>query len=241
MIQLRLLGAPDLTGVDPAAAEALLGQPKRLAVLAYLALAAPRGWQRRDRVVGMLWPELDQERARTALRKTVLALRRTLGDAAVVSRGDEEIALAPGAVWCDAVAVDTEFEAGHHARVLELYRRGDLLPSFFVPGASGFEDWLERERTALRDRAAASAWSLAAFYVDDGQLTTGARFAKQAGQLAPSDERMLRRVMQLLERVGDRAGAVHVYDDFARRLRRDFDVEPAPETRALLERIRTAG
>ena len=245
MIQLRLLGAPDLAGVDagvdPAAAAALLGQPKRLAVLVYLALATPRGWQRRDRIVGMLWPELDQERARTALRKTVLALRRTLGESAVVSRGDEEIALAPGAVWCDAVEADDAFERGHYARVLELYRRGDVLPSFFVPGASGFEDWLERERGALRDKAAAAAWSLAAFYVDDGQLTTAARFAKQAGQLAPSDERMLRRVMLLLERVGDRAGAVRVYDDFARRLRRDFGVEPAAETRALLERIRGAG
>ena len=89
MIELRLLGSPDLTGVDSPAAAALLGQPKRLAVLIYLALAAPRGWQRRDRLVGMLWPELDQERARTALRKTVLVLRRALGDQAIVSRGDE--------------------------------------------------------------------------------------------------------------------------------------------------------
>jgi DNA-binding SARP family transcriptional activator len=241
MIELRLLGAPDLTGVDPARAAALLGQPKRLAVLIHLALAAPRGWQRRDRLVGMLWPELDQERARTALRKTVLALRRTLGESTIASRGDEEIALAPDALWCDAVEADTAFEAGRYARVVELYRRGDLLPSFYVPGASGFEDWLDRERTALRDRAAAAAWSLAAYYVEDGQHTTAVRFAKQASALAPSDERMLRRVMLLLERVGDRAGAVHVHDDFARRLRRDLDVDPAPETRALLERIRSAG
>ena len=241
MIRLWLLGAPDLTGVDPADAAALLGQPKRLAVLIHLALATPRGWHRRDRVVGMLWPELDQERARTALRKTVLALRETLGRETIVSRGDEEIALAPGALWCDAVDADDAFEAGHYARVLELYRRGDLLPSFYVPGAAGFEDWLDRERVALRDRAAAAAWSLAAFYVDDGQHTIAARFAKQASQLAPTDERMLRRVMQLLERVGDRAGAAAVYDDFARRLRRDLGVEPSPETRALRDRIRGAG
>jgi DNA-binding SARP family transcriptional activator len=241
MIELRLLGAPDLAGVDPADAAALLGQPKRLAVLIHLALATPRGWHRRDRLVGMLWPELDQERARTALRKTVLTLRETLGREAIVSRGDEEIALAPGAVWCDAAAADDAFEAGHYARVLELYRRGDLLPSFYVPGAAGFDDWLDRERVALRDKAAAAAWSLAAFYVDDGQHTIAARFAKQASQLAPTDERMLRRVMQLLERVGDRAGAAAVHDDFVRRLRRDFGVEPSPETRALHDRIRGAG
>ena len=241
MVELRLLGSPDLTGIDSPAAAALLGQPKRLAVLIYLALATPRGWQRRDRIVGLLWPELDQERARTALRKTVLVLRRALGESAIVSRGDEEIAVAPGALWCDAVEAETAFEAGQYARVVELYRRGDLLPSFFVPGAAGWEDWLERERTALRDRAAAAAWSLAAFYADDGQHTVAARFAKHAAGLAPSDERMLRRVLTLLEQVGDRAGAVHVYDDFVRRLRRDFEVEPSPDTRALLDRIRATG
>jgi serine/threonine-protein kinase len=240
MIELRLLGSPDLTGIDSPAAAALLGQPKRLAVLIYLVLAAPRGWQRRDRLVGMLWPELDQERARTALRKTVLVLRRTLGEQAVVSRGDEEIAVAPGALWCDAAEVDTAFEAGQFARVLELYRRGDLLPSFFVPGAAGFEDWLDRERTALRDRAAAAAWSLASFYKDGGAYTVAVSFAKQAALLAPADERMLRRVMSLLHTVGDRAGAVHVYQDFARRLRRDYDIEPGAATQALLEQIRDA-
>jgi DNA-binding SARP family transcriptional activator len=241
MIELRLLGSPDLTGVDTPAAAALLGQPKRLAVLIYLALATPRGWQRRDRLVGMLWPELDQERARTALRKTVLVLRRTLGEPAIVSRGDEEIAVAPGTLWCDAVEADTAFDAGHYARVLELYRRGDLLPSFFVPSAAGFEDWLDRERSALRDRAAAAAWSLASFYKEDEQYTVAARFARQATQLAPADERMLRRVMTLLEQVGDRAGAAYVYEDFVRRLRRDYGVEPARETLALLDRIRDPG
>ena len=34
---------------------------------------------------------------------------------------------------------------------LELYQ-GDLLPSFFVPDAPGFEEWLERERHRLSAR-----------------------------------------------------------------------------------------
>jgi len=47
MIELRLLGSLSLT--DPGREElpAILRQPKRLALLAYLAVATPRGFHRR--------------------------------------------------------------------------------------------------------------------------------------------------------------------------------------------------
>lgn len=239
MIELRLLGATDLRGVSDDAAAALLAQSKVVALLAYLALASPGALQRRDRLVGLLWPELDQEHARAALRKALLALRRSLGAEAIATRGDEEIGLAAGAVWCDAVEFDGCVESHYYARALELYRRGDLLPGFFIADAAAFEDWLERARSDLRDKAAAAAWGLAARSADGGDYTIATRFARQAAALAPTDERMLRRVMSLLDRLGDRAGAVHVYEDFARRLRRDYEAEPSDETRALLARLRS--
>jgi serine/threonine-protein kinase len=241
MIELRLLGATDLAGVPPDTAESLLAQPKRVAMLAYLALAEPRGFHRRDRVVGLLWPELDQERARVSLRRAVYDLRRALGEGVIVGRGDEEIALPRELVWCDAVDADESVDAGRYLRALELYRRGDLLPGFFVLGAGEFEDWLDRTRSALRDKVAAAAWSLAAQSAADGNLTVSSKFARRASELAPSDERMLRRVMLLLEQHGDVAGALHVYDDFARRLRRDHDAEPSRESRGLWERLRGGG
>src|SRR5262245_12921902 len=40
-------------------------QPKRLALLAYLAIARPRGAHRRDALVAIFWPELDQHGARS--------------------------------------------------------------------------------------------------------------------------------------------------------------------------------
>ena len=47
---------------------------------------------------------------------------------------------------------------------------------------------------------------------------------------APDDERVLRRALTMLDRLGDRAGALRTYDDFARRLRREFDADPSAET-----------
>src|SRR5436190_10207124 len=101
-IELYLLGGVELRGVEREVADRVLAQAKLTALLALLALAPERRPQRRDRLVGLLWPELDQAHARTALRKAVHALRNALGADIVRSRGDEEIGLAVPPMWCDA-------------------------------------------------------------------------------------------------------------------------------------------
>src|SRR5215218_4537982 len=119
---LRLLGGTALDGVPPAAARLLLGQSKTVGFLAYLLLAQAGLRQRRDRLAGLLWPRLDQAHARSALRKTVHAVRSVLGADAIVSYGDEEMVIGPNVLWCDAVEFTSEVEAGHLGRALDLYR-----------------------------------------------------------------------------------------------------------------------
>src|SRR6266516_1072041 len=51
--------------------------------------------------------------------------------------------------------------------------------------------------------------------------------------------REVQRVVELLDRAGDRAGAVRAYQEFARRLGRDLEVEPSAATRLVMEGIRT--
>jgi len=69
MLEIRLLGPSDVVrcGVRDPAADAVQRQPKRLALLAYLCLATRGGAVRRDTVLALFWPELDQSRARAAL------------------------------------------------------------------------------------------------------------------------------------------------------------------------------
>jgi DNA-binding SARP family transcriptional activator len=43
----------------------------------------------------------------------------------------------------------------------------------------------------------------------------------------------------MLDRLGDRAGAVKLYEDFAARLRADLDIEPSAETVTLVNAIRS--
>jgi DNA-binding SARP family transcriptional activator len=236
---LDLLGGVDLRGAaEHQLAQQLLAQPKLVALVAHLAVAAPGGrFVRRDALIGLLWPELDQTHARTALRKAIHAVRAALGAEALASRGDEEIALSAGTLVCDVVRFREDVDAGLLARALERYR-GDLMPGFHLSGCVEFGRWLDGERTELRERAGGAALALAQRLEGDAQHTVATRWARRAVRFAWDDERILRRALALLERAGDRAGALALYDDFARRLASELETEPSAETKTLVERMR---
>jgi len=238
VIKLFLLGRTDLVDGGGQRLDAVVAQRKRFALLAYLAAAARKGFHSRDRLLLMFWPEEDQEHARASLRKAAHVLRQSLGEGVLVSRGDDELGLAEGALWCDAVAFEQAVEDGKLARALELYR-GELLEGFFIPGHGEFESWMEGERARLRALAARTAWSLADRLETDRNITLATQWARRAAELSGiEDERAVRKVIALLARAGDRAGALATYEAFRRRLATVFEVEPARETVELVDSIR---
>ena len=184
MIELRLLSSLSLT--DPGREElpAILRQPKRLALLAYLAVATPRGFHRRDTLLALFWPERDAEHARAALSDALYALRRALGDGVILRRGDEEVGLAPDRFWCDAVALLEAVGAGRLEEAVGLYR-GEFLAGFHLSGAAEFDRWLEEQRTHVRDRVTQAGWALADREAARGGLPEAARWARQAVALHP--------------------------------------------------------
>src|SRR3989441_7832523 len=237
MIELRMLGTLSLTSADGRDVQALLGQPRRLALLAYLAAATPQGFHRRDSLLALFWPELDEEHARAALRQALHVVRDALGADAVASRGDEDIGLAFDHVSCDVGAFERAVAVGQFREALDLYR-GDLLEGFFITGAPSFEQWLETERGRLREVASRAARTLGERCAADGNLTTAAHWTRRALELAPNEEALLRRLITVLDRHGDRAGALQAYEEFRARLAEEYDAQPAPETDALVAAVR---
>src|SRR5690349_1227907 len=237
MIELRMLGGLSLSSDDGREVNALIGQRRRFALLAHLAAAVPRGLHRRDSLMAMFWPELDQEHARTALRQALRVLRETLGTEALLGRGDAGIGLDFARLWSDVDAFDQSIDAAQWREALDLYR-GPLLDGFFITGAPEFERWLEMERARLRDAAARAARALAERSEANGDITTAAHWSRRAMALAPDDEVALRRLITLLDRHGERAGALHVYNEFADRLAEEYEAQPAAETKALVAAVR---
>lgn len=240
MIEMRVFGSCVLECHDRTEASGLLTQPKRFALLVYLALATPHGYHRRDRLLAIFWPQLDAPRARAALRKAVHVIRQTVGESSIASRGDEELAIADGVLQCDALEFEKAIEAGRPARALELYR-GDLLDGFFAGDAIDFEQWLDETRGRYRQQAATAAWIVAQRHESDSQTTLAVDAARRAATLAPLDERVVRKVIAMFDRAGDRAGAIALYQSFRTRLGRELGVEPAPETEALVAAVRRRG
>src|SRR3989442_38789 len=233
VVEFRILGALNLLGADGRELTSVPAQPKRVALLAYPAAATPHRLHRRDSLVALFWPELDQEHARAALRQALHGLRRALGEGVVVSRGDEDIGLDADQIRCDVVEFERAVDAGRPADALDLYR-GDLLEGFFIRGSPEFEQWLEDERVRLKVMALRSATLLA----ERGGLAESAQWGRRALRIAPLDEPTLRRLMQSLDRLGDRAGALDAYEGFAKRLAVELEADPAPETRALAGAVR---
>src|SRR2546426_11137875 len=148
MIEFSMLGGVRLTGGDVERLAGLLAQPKRVALLAYLALARPRGFQNRDMLLALFWPEKDEQHARWALNQSVHYLRGALGNDAVLRHG-EDVSLDAARVTCDAIALEAACAARRWDEAMGLYD-GELLPGLRPGGAAELEHWLDGERQPLR-------------------------------------------------------------------------------------------
>jgi DNA-binding SARP family transcriptional activator/Tfp pilus assembly protein PilF/TolB-like protein len=240
VIQLQTLGRVRLLGDRPGEDTApAASQPKRLALLAYLAVMSGRGPVRRDVLLALFWPELGDEEARRALRQALHYLRRVVGDEVLVGAG-EELSVSGERFRCDAVEFERLIAAGDPARALSLYE-GDFLAGFYVPDVSAeLEEWVERTRVRFRRHAATAAWAAAEAAESARQTDAAVELGRRGCELEPDQEGGWRRLMLLQDRLGDRAGALRTYDHLAARLRREFDAEPSAETAAVAARLRAA-
>ena len=159
MIALRTLGEVDLHR-DDERLTGVLAQPKRLALLAYLAVARPRGVHSRDSLLALFWPGSDSERGRNSLRQALHQLRRALGDDALPGRTEREIAVDPARVRCDAVEFDDAIATGRWEDAVRLYR-GEFLPGVSVQDAPDVDRWIEAERARRRRDVADATVKLA--------------------------------------------------------------------------------
>ena len=237
MFRLNVLGQIDLRDETGTELRAILSQPKRLALLVYLAAASPRRFHRRDELLALFWPEHAEEAARNALRQALYQLRQSLGGEVLVSRGGESLGVAPEKLRCDLVQFEDALDQGRIAEALSEYR-GELLPGFSVPGASAFNEWVDDTNARLRHRAARAAWALAEQQERAGAREAAADSARRAASLTLHDEAALRQLVSLLDRIGDPTGAIQAYEEFAARLQRDLELEPSAETRSLVGALR---
>lgn len=234
MIRLRLLGGLGLEGPDGALRGPSV-QRKRLALLALLALA-PEGRLSREKLVAYLWPERRADRARHQLSSGLYELRRAVGEDAILAEGDE-LRLNPEVISADVVEFEAALEREDFERAAALYH-GPLLDGFFLSDAVEFERWLDRERERLAASCARALEALAEAEEERNEGAAAMKWWKARAAHDPYDSRIALRLMLAFEAEGNPAGALQHASIHEHLLRDELGVEPAPEVRALANRLR---
>lgn len=211
-------------------------RPRGLALLAILAAAGPKGVSR-DRVLGILWPESEPERARHALSQTVYSLRRDLGAEVVLSTPD--LRLDSQQITSDLA----EFRAAVRAKAWReagaLYV-GPFVDGFYLAEAPEFERWAESERSALATDGMRAIEVLAKDSESDGRREEATEYWRRLTRLDSVSARYATSYMEALAAIGDRAGALGHGKEHVELLRREFDAEPDREVAQLVARLRSA-
>lgn len=233
---LKVLGTCSLQTESGEAVQSVLAQPRRFALLVYLAIESRSGPIRRERILNTFWPESSPDKGRGALNQAVFYLRRSLGANTILTHASEELELAQDVIETDVVRFLDAVEARDWRRAAELYT-GELLPGFYISGDAEFESWLSQVQEQLRSHASMAAWKLSARAEEQGDMHETAVWARRAARWATGDEVVLRRLMETLDRLGDRSGVLESYDSLRRSLA-PLGADPSVETEELLARIR---
>jgi TolB-like protein/DNA-binding SARP family transcriptional activator len=230
LLTLRLLGGLEVRTAD--GRDVTPPGRKIRALLACLALpSGGAGWPR-ERLVGLLWGDRDEEQARGSLREALVKLRRYMGEPSPLQASREAIALDPSVISIDAIEFARLANAGELEHAAELFR-GELLEGLSLPDG-GFQDWLLVERTRLHDLAIDVLSRLLAS--QDGEPAV--RTAQRLLQLDPAHEETHRRLIRLYAATGDRSQAFRQYQVCRDSLQRELGVAPSLETEALYRQIR---
>lgn len=246
-LKIRLLGTPRverdgrLVEFDTRKADALL---------AYLALTGDQ--VRRDTLAALLWPDYDTSSARAALRRTLSALRKGIGET-FLEASHENIGLAHTEdIWVDALVFrrlikDTRTHAhppdagcseclASLNQAAELYR-GDFLSGFGLRDSAAFDDWQFFQADELRQELAWVLERLTAAHASRGDYEAAIASARRWLSLDPLREEAHRQLMRLYAWSGQRNAALRQYRECVRILEQEIGVPPLDETDELFQQI----
>lgn len=235
MLRLAFLGPPV---VERDGEPATFDTRKSIALLALVAGSSEP--QTRDGLAAALWPESDDARARSSLRRTLSVTVAGVGPALEVSR--TTVGLDRSMTWCDLWEFDRL--AGRDDResltsAASLYR-SDFLAGFRARAGAEFDLWHERMTEEHRQRLSAVLSRLVAAFVTSGTLDAALRHARRWLALDELHEPAHQALMRVLAWADQRAAALAQYRRCVRVLTDELGVEPLAETTDLYEAIRAS-
>jgi DNA-binding SARP family transcriptional activator len=190
----------------------------------------------RAALAALLWPESDEEKARANLRQTLARLRRTLARAECLRFSGGAVQFRADDFWCDVLEFERALSQSAARPTVEALEAAAAL--YRGPFLAGFyEDWVVIEQERLRTLYVEALEQLADLYTEQRAHRQAIATWRRVLREIPWHERAHRELMTLYALSGDRAAALHQYDEYVRILQNELDAKPLPEMRALYERL----
>jgi len=239
-LRLILLGGFQVR--DAAGRKIDIAGSKAALLLAYLALR-PGEMQCREKLMSLLWSDREEVQARGSLRQAIWALRRALGELEPnpLVIDSDGLSLDPEAIESDVASLQQLVAEGSTNALyaaITLYR-GPLLDGVRI-GDSAFQDFVRNEQERIYDLVLDAYTRLLGDRSGADVGESRAEAAKRLLEIDPLQEVAHRALIRHYADKGQVGLALKQYQACAEILRQELQMEPAPETQALIEEIRQA-
>jgi len=227
------------------------GRDRTVQLFQFLITARHRHALHKEQIVDRIWEELDLKGseqvfkvAMHGINKALEPNRKSRTEPRFVIRQGQTYQLNMEKIWVDADAVDQYIALGNQClpddkasakiafqEAIALYR-GAFLPSRL------YEDWTSAERERIQILALGTTITLGELLLEENPLES-IRLAQQALLLDPTWEDAYRLEMQAYLQEGNRPMAIKTYQTCVKVLDEEFGIQPLPETRRLMELVRS--
>jgi DNA-binding SARP family transcriptional activator len=234
-LRVELLGGFRVIAEGRAAARLPTARQQQL--IAFLILHARGAPIPRQRIAGSLWPESNDAQALTNLRRELHHLREDWpGLDALIDAGSRTLGWrAQAGTVVDVVAFETAADRGLREERSALEEAARLYKGDILPDCAS--EWIDGERERLRQRARSVVARLVALLERDRAFGDAIEHAQHLCRLDPMDEEAWCVLMRCHARRGERATALHLYQQCAALLKKELGVQPSTATRMTYREI----
>ena len=223
-----------------------LSARKAQALLVFLLLSESRQ-AAREQLLGLLWPEAEDGRARASLRKAISALRAAFGSDALIQNGRDKLSINPDVVESDVSRLFRLIDAADWSAATAALP-DDAPLAFWRAPTPEFEDWSQHKVRNGVERLVATLDSAAEAAAASGEHDAAGRLAEAGLRLDPLNEDLARKGIVGFARAQNPTQAEAVYRRLQKSLDQELGIKPsdaiarifAEETDAVLAARRDA-
>ena len=216
-------------------------------LLAYLILTSGTP-HRREKLAGLLWPEMSDSNARNNLRHELWRVRKAIKAPEYgAPQVDASESAGHGYILAEDLTIAFNSDANYWLDIAQMEKassdtqslisglsqyRGELLPGFY-------DDWVSLERGTVQAIFEAKMQQLLELLITEQRWQTALEWAERWIVLGQTPEPAYRALMLGCAALGDNAKVAEAYERCVAALNKELGVEPAPETQSLYDELST--